>query len=93
MRCGEQKEEGGGAVPFKILASFCWIVLEADPLAAGFAVQGQELLLLLTVDADQVGSSSATVLLRCPPAFLQGPVHVVEELQRMSPPPRVSTEK
>lgn len=40
-----------------LLTSFCGIVLEADPLAAGFAVQRQELLLLLTVDADQISSS------------------------------------
>lgn len=64
-----------------ILTSFCWVVLEAYPLAAAFAVQRQELFLLLTVDADQVSSSGDTVLMCCPPALLLGPVHIVEELQ------------
>ena len=61
--------------------SFCRVVLQADPLAGGFAVLSQELLLFLIVDAEQVGSSGNAVLERCRPALLQGKVHVVEELQ------------
>lgn len=60
--------------------SSCRVVLEADPLAAAFAVQGQELLLLLVVDADQVSVSSQTVLTSSAPALPLGPVHIVEEL-------------
>lgn len=52
------------------LTSLCRVVLEADPLAAAFAVQRQELLLLLIVDADQISSSGNTVLTCCSPALL-----------------------
>lgn len=63
------------------LTSLRGIALEADPLAAGFAVLGQEFLLFLVVDADQIGSSGYAVLMSCSPALLLGPVHVVEELK------------
>lgn len=53
---------------------------ETDPLAGAFAVQTQELLLLLSVDAGQGSSSGDTVLVCCFPALLLGPFHVVEEL-------------
>ena len=65
------------------LTSFHRVVLEADPLAAGFGVHGQELFLLLSVDADQIGSSGHTVLMCGSPALLQGPVHTVEQLQEI----------
>lgn len=39
-----------------LLTSIRWIVLEANPLAAAFAVRGQEVLLFLVVDADQISS-------------------------------------
>lgn len=74
-----------------LLASLCWVALEADPLAGAFAVQRQEVFLLLVVDADQIGSSGDAVLTRCSPALLHGPVHIVEELQRISP--QISTGK
>lgn len=64
-----------------LLTSLCGVVLEADPLAAGFAVLRQELLLLLTVDANQISSSCNAVLISCSPALLLGPVHIVEELE------------
>lgn len=70
--------------PFKSLiplTPLCGIVLQADPLAAAFAVLRQELLLLITMDAHKIPPSCDTVLIGCSPALLLGPVHVVEELQ------------
>lgn len=63
------------------LASFCRVVLEADPFAAAFAIHSEELFLRLTVDADQISSSGHTVLVCSSPALLMLPVHIVEELQ------------
>lgn len=68
-----------------LLTSLRRIVLEADPLAAAFAVLGQELLLFLVVDADQISSPRQAVLISCSPALLLGPVHVVEELEPTGP--------
>lgn len=63
--------------------SFQWIVPKADPLGAAFAVQSQEFFFLLVVDADQISTSRETVF-KCPfPAFPQGWVHIVEELQQI----------
>lgn len=66
-----------GALDPVLLTPFRGIAPEADPLAAVFAVQRQELLLLKAVDADQVGSSRQAVLVRRSPALLHGPIHVV----------------
>jgi len=63
-----------------IPTSLYWVVLEADPLAAAFAVQRQKLFFLLIVDADQISSSGDAVLMCSSPALLHGPVHIVEEL-------------
>lgn len=68
-----------------LLTSLCRIVLEANPLAAAFAVLGQEVLLLLVVDADQISSPRYAVLISRSPALLLGPVHVVEELEPVHP--------
>lgn len=63
-----------------MLTSLRGVVPEADPLAGVFAVQSEELLLLLVVDADQIGSSGDAVLACRSPALLQGKVHLVEQL-------------
>lgn len=72
---------GPPASPAPLPTSLGGTALQADPLAAAFAVLGQEVLLFLAVDADQIGPPGRAVLIGCPPALLLGPVNVVEELE------------
>lgn len=64
-----------------LLTALDRVALEADPLGGAFGVQSQELLLLITEDANQTTSSGHAVLVSTRPALPHGPVHIVEELQ------------